>query len=58
MKKLEDQFRIPRRENRHKLLGFKASPTEVKKLKDFCSSQEISQSEVIRFAIRQIIPNF
>ena len=58
MPEIENQIKIPLRETKHKMLGFKASPTEVKKLKTFCSSQRVSQSEFIRFAIRQYIPNF
>lgn len=58
MPEFEKQIEIPLRETKHKMLGFKASPTEVKKLKTFCCSQNVSQSEFIRFAIRQYIPNF
>lgn len=54
----ENQIKIPKRETKDKVLGFKASVTEIRKLKDFCKRQQISQSEVIRYAIRQIIPNF
>lgn len=49
---------IPAKETKHKILGFKASPSEVNKLKTFCVNQKVTQSEFIRFAIRQYIPNF
>jgi hypothetical protein len=55
---MKDLLEIPRKEARPKLLGFKASTNEVKKLKTFCKKQQISQSDLLRFAIRQIIPNF
>lgn len=55
---MKDLFEIPRKEARPKLLGFKASKNEVKKLKSFCKQQQISQSDLFRFAIRQIIQNF
>lgn len=52
------EINIPKKEARPKLLGFKASTNEVKKLKSFCKQQQINQSDLFRFAIRQIIPNF
>jgi hypothetical protein len=55
---MNDSLKIPRKEARPKLLGFKASPNEVKRLKSFCHKEQISQSELFRFAIRQIIQNF
>jgi hypothetical protein len=54
----KDQINIPKKEARPKLLGFKTSANEVKKLKTFCKQQQVSQSELFRYAIRQIIPNF
>ncbi|WP_372773478.1 ribbon-helix-helix protein, CopG family [Mangrovibacterium sp.] len=51
-------FKIPKKTHKTKLLGFKASPEEVKKLKQFCEKEQVSQSELIRFAIRLVIPNF
>jgi hypothetical protein len=55
---MNEQLKIPRKEARPKLLGFKASTNEVKRLKSFCRQQQINQSEFFRFAIRQIIQNF
>lgn len=55
---MNDLSKIPRKEARQKLLGFKASTNEVKKLKTFCRQQQITQSDFFRFAIRQIIQNF
>ena len=55
---MNDLPKIPRKEARPKLLGFKASTNEVKKLKSFCKQQQINQSDLFRFAIRQIITNF
>jgi hypothetical protein len=55
---MNDLLKIPRKEARPKLLGFKASANEVKKLKSFCKQQQINQSDLFRFAIRQIIQNF
>jgi hypothetical protein len=55
---MNDLLKIPRKETRTKLLGFKASENEVKKLKSFCKQQKINQSDLFRFAIRQIIQNF
>jgi hypothetical protein len=55
---MNDLLNIPRKEARPKLLGFKASANEVKKLKSFCKQQQINQSDLFRFAIRQIIQNF
>jgi hypothetical protein len=54
----ENKVRIPRKEVRPKLLGFKASPSEVKRIKSFCRQQQINQSDLFRFAIKQIITNF
>lgn len=55
---MSDLTKIPKKEARPKLIGFKASANEVKKLKTFCRQQQITQSDLFRFAIRQIIPNF
>lgn len=55
---MTDLPKIPKKEARPKLIGFKASANEVKKLKTFCRQQQITQSDLFRFAIRQIIPNF
>lgn len=54
----KDEINIPKKEARPKLLGFKASASEVKKLKSFCKQKQINQSDLFRFAIRQIITNF
>lgn len=51
-------FQIPKKTHKTKLLGFKASPEEVKKLKQFCEKEKVTQSDVIRFAVRLIVPNF
>lgn len=55
---MNELVKIPRKEARPKLLGFKASANEVKKLKAFCKQQQVSQSDLFRYAIRQVIPNF
>jgi hypothetical protein len=41
----ENRVNIPKREVRPKLLGFKASSSEVKRIKSFCRNKQISQSD-------------
>jgi len=51
-------YGIPKKRNKTKLLGFKASVEEVKKLKQFCDKEQVTQSELIRYAIRLVITDF
>jgi len=51
-------YDIPKKHAKTKLLGFKATAEEVRKFKQFCKKEQVSQSELIRFAIRLVIPNF
>ncbi|WP_167618200.1 ribbon-helix-helix protein, CopG family [Maribellus sediminis] len=51
-------YKIPKKDPKTKMLGFKASKEEVKKLKQFCQKEQVSQSEFMRFAIRLVIRNF
>jgi len=51
-------FQIPKKKQKTKMLGFKASPSEVKKLKQFCDKEQVTQSELIRYAIRLVITDF
>lgn len=53
-----ENLKIPKRESRNKILGFKATDAEIKKVKAVCKQKQISQTDLIRYALRQIIPNF
>jgi hypothetical protein len=54
----ENRINIPRKEARQRLIGFKASNSEVRRIKSFCRKNQISQSDFFRYAVKQIISNF
>lgn len=44
---------IPKREKKDKRLFVPVTPTEHKKVMDYCKNKEVTLTDLIRFALRQ-----
>ncbi len=45
-------FQIPKRENKTKRLLVPITPTEQQELKEFCKTQKVKLSDIVRFALK------
>lgn len=49
---------IPQTENRKKILAFKVSGSEKDMIDKFCKDNSIRKSDLLRFALKKLIPTF
>jgi hypothetical protein len=55
---MKTKFKIPPTEIKRQIIGVKLTDTEISKIKSFCSVNKVSQSNLIRYAIKFYIPDF
>lgn len=55
---MKAKIEIPKMEQKANLIGLKITDSELKKVKNFCAKKKVSQTFLLRFALKQIIPNF
>jgi hypothetical protein len=55
--KMKTKVKIPPTEIKRQIVGVKLSDREISKIKTFCSEHKVSQSNLIRYAIRYYIPD-
>lgn len=49
---------IPPTENKKKILAFKVSDSEKQLIEKFCRDNSIRKTDLLRFALKKIIPTF
>ena len=54
---MKTKFKIPPTELKIQIIGVKLTNPEISKVKAFCKENKVSQSNLIRHAIRKYIPN-
>jgi hypothetical protein len=54
---MKTKVKIPPIEIKKQIIGVKLTGTEISKIKAFCSANKVSQSNLIRYAIRCYIPD-
>jgi hypothetical protein len=54
---MKTKVKIPPTEIKKQIIGVKLTDTEISKIKIFCAENKVSQSNLIRFAIRCYIPD-
>ncbi len=54
---MKTKIKIPPTEPKGQLIGVKLTVSEISKIKSFCKENKVSQSNLIRFAIKNYIPN-
>lgn len=54
---MKSKIKIPPTETKAQLIGVKLTDSEISKIKSFCKENKVSQSNLIRFAIKNYIPN-
>ncbi len=55
---MKTKFKIPQIEIKRKIIGVKLTDLEIAKIKEFCLEHKVSQSNLIRYAIKFYIPDF
>ena len=55
---MKTKFKIPPTEIKRQIIGVKLTDMEISKIKAFCSENNVSQSNLIRYAIKFYIPEF
>ena len=55
---MKTKFEIPPIEIKRRIIGVKMTDLEILKIKEFCSEHKVSQSNLIRYAIKFYIPDF
>jgi len=55
---MKTKFKIPTIEIKRKIIGVKLTDFEIAKIKEFCLEHKVSQSNLIRYAIKFYIPDF
>ncbi len=55
---MKTKFKIPPIEIKRKIIGVKLTDLEIAKIKEFCLEHKVSQSNLIRYAIKFYIPDF
>lgn len=55
---MKTKIKIPSIEVKKRILGVKLTDAEILKIKQFCSENKVSQSNLIRFSIKYYIPDF
>lgn len=51
------KIKIPPTEPKGQIIGVKLTESEILKIKLFCKEKKVSQSNLIRYAIKNYIPN-
>jgi len=54
---MKTKFQIPPTEPKIQIIGVKLTISEISKVKTFCKENKVSQSNLIRHAIRHFIPS-
>jgi len=54
---MNTKIKIPPSEIKKQTIGVKLTATEISKIKAFCKDKRVTQSNLIRYAIRCYIPN-
>lgn len=54
---MKTKFQIPPTEPKSQIIGVKLTNSEISKVKTFCKENKVSQSNLIRHAIRHFIPS-
>lgn len=55
---MRKSVKLPETIKRQNILAFKVSDNEQNKIKEFCKQNRVTQSSLIRFALKKIMPNF
>jgi hypothetical protein len=53
---MKTKVRIPITEIKEQIIGVRLTPTEISKVKSFCRKNRITQSNLIRYAIKNYRP--
>ncbi len=54
---MKTKVKIPPKEIKRQIVGVKLSEREILKIKKYCTEHKVSQSNLIRYAIRNYIPD-
>lgn len=55
---MENNVIIPAKENKQLLLGVRITQREKVLIDEFCKVKKVNKTDLVRFAIKQIIPTF